>query len=199
MNSRTTHISFARGIRGCSKEVQEHRNREAGAHVFYSDRECTGEYVVQQHPEPPIKGKGITVYVYMLALLPDEGFSQCAALVAEASASYSVIVETATGYRTDDRKQRRIMLDFAEQSIKLRRRARLPVGIAKRGRRAGEFTADDLETARKIWFSKKYASDQIAGEHLPAGMTVNQARTRFKSSGRPPGRKPQQKRRKAYT
>ena len=119
--------------------------------------------------------------------------------VAEASASHSVIVETATGYRTDDRKQRRIMLDFAEQSIKLRRRARLPVGIAKRGRRAGEFTIEDLETARKIWFSKKYASDQIAGEHLPAGMTVNQARTRFKSSGRPPGRKPQQKRRKAYT
>ena len=198
MNSRTAHISFARGIRGCSKEVQEHDNREAGAHVFYNDRECSGEYVVQQHPEPPIKGKGITVYVYMLALLPDDA-SQLSDMVAEIAGAYSVIVETATGLRSDNREQRRIMLKFAHASLKCGRRARLPVGIAKRGRRAGEFTADELEAARRVWFAKKYQSDQIAGEHLPAGMTVNQARTRFKSSGRPPGRKPMQKRRKAYT
>lgn len=197
MNARdATHISFTRGIRGCSADAQAVVNRDAGARVCYDVKEVTGQWIVHQHPEPPVKGRGITVYVYMLALLPDDGPEQLSDMMAEMAGSYSVIVETATGLRSDNREQRRTMLEFAHQSLRLRRRARLPVGIAKRGRRAGEFTADDLETARKIWYSKKYASDQIAGEHLPAGMTVNQARTRFKSSGRLPGRKPEQKRKR---
>lgn len=188
------HIGFERGIRGCTEAAQRVSNKWAGAEISYTSKEVTGEWIVHQHPEPPAKGKGIAIYVYMLALLTDEGIEQLADMVAEVAGSYSVIVESATGLRTDDPKQRRTMLDFARASISCRRRARLPAGIAKRGRRAGQFTDDELQVARKIWFSKKYASDQIAGEHLPAGMTVNQARTRFKSSGRPPGRKPQQKR-----
>lgn len=200
MNARTpkyaSHISFERGLRGCSEALQRSTNSRAGAEISYTSKEVTGEWVVHQHPEPPAKGKGIAVYVYMLALLSDEGIEQLADMVAEIAASYSVIVETATGLRTDDPKQRRIMLDFARASISCRRRARLPAGLVKRGRRAGDFSKEVLKAARKIWLSKKYASDPIAAEHLPAGMTVNQARTRFKSSGRLPGRKPEQKRKR---
>lgn len=197
MNSRdAAHIGFSRGLRGCSTEVQTIHTRNAGARVCYDAKEVTGEWVVHQHPEPPVKGKGITVYVYMLALLPDEGAVQLSDMMAELAASYSVVVETATGLRSDDPKQRRIMLEFAHQSLKLRRRARLPVGIAKRGRRPGDFSGPALEAAKRIWLSKKYASDPIAEEHLPEGMTRNQARLRFGPSGRPPGRKPQQRRRR---
>lgn len=196
MNARdATHISFTRGIRGCSAEAQAVRNRDAGARVFYDVREVTGQWVVHQHPEPPVKGRGITVYVYMLALLPDEGSAQLSDMVAEIAASYSVIVETATGLRSDNREQRRTMLEFAHQSIKLRRRARLPVGIAKRGRRKVEFTGEQIEAARKVWFAKRYVSDIAAAEDLPDGMTINHARRLYGSSGRAPGRKPKQKRR----
>lgn len=188
------HIGFERGIRGCTEAAQRVSNRRAGAEISYTSKEVTGEWIVHQHPEPPTKGKGVAIYVYMLALLTDEGIEQLADMVAEVAASYSVIVESATGLRTDDPKQRRIMLDFARASISCRRRARLPAGLVKPGRRAGEFSDEAMALAEKIWFSKKYASDPIAAEHLPEGMTINQARRLFKKSGRPPGRKPQQKR-----
>lgn len=198
MNSRTpkyaAHLSFERGIRGCTEAAQRVANKRAGAEISYTSKEVTGEWIVHQHPEPPCKGKGIAIYVYMLALLSDEGIEQLADMVAEIAGSYSVIVETATGLRTDNPKERRIMLDFARASISCRRRARLPAGLVKRGRRAGEFSDEAMAQARAIWKSKKYASDQIAAEHLPEGMTINQARRLFKSSGRPAGRKPQRKR-----
>ena len=194
MNANARHIAFLRPVRGCTEKTQEFAARQAGAHVVYSDREVTGQWIVHQAPEPPIKGKGITIYVYTLALLADENYVQLSRLMAEVVASHSVIVETATGLRSDIREQRRIMLEFAAQSIKLRRRARLPAGIVKKGRRAGEFSDEAMAEARRVWSSKKYASDIIAAEHLPEGMTITQARTRFKSSGRQPGRKPRKKR-----
>ena len=191
-----THISFTRGLRGCSSEAQQVRNRIVGARVFYDADECDGQWVVHQHPEPPVKGKGITIYVYMLALLPDDGAAQLSAMMADVVASYSVIVETATGLRSDDREQRRTMLEFAHQSLKLRQRARLPAGVAKRGRRAVEFVHEQIEAGRKVWFAKRYVSDVAAAEDLPEGMTVHHARRLYGSSGRPPGRKPQQKRKR---
>jgi len=197
MNARNaTHIGFTRAVRGCPSEAQIPVNANAGAAIQYDAEEVTGEWIVHQHPEPPVKGRGVTVYVYMLALLPDEGIEQLADMLAELAASYSVVVETATGYRSDDRKQRRIMIDFARVSITLRRRARLPVGIAKRGRRAVEFTSAQVFAGSKVWYSSKYVSDSAAAEDLPDGMTINHARRLYGSSGRPPGRKPQQKRKR---
>lgn len=197
MNVRNaTHIGFTRSVRGCPADAQAPVNANAGAALSYDASEVTGEWVVHQHPEPPIKGRGITVYVYMLALLPDEGIEQLADMMAELAASYSVVVETATGLRSDDRVQRRKMIDFARASLSLRRRARLPVGIAKRGRRAVEFTTEQVEAGRKVWTAKKYISDGAAAEDLPEGMTINHARRLYGSSGRAPGRKPMQKRKR---
>ena len=126
---------------GCPSEAQIPVNANAGAAIQYDAEEVTGEWIVHQHLEPPVKGRGVTVYVSRWRCSPMKRIEQLADMLAELAASYSVVVETATGYRSDDRKQRRIMIDFARVSITLRRRARLPVGIAKRGRRAVEFTS----------------------------------------------------------
>ncbi len=189
-----SHISFSRAVRGCSEAEQNVFNKRAGANEFYSSKEVTGDWIVHQHPEPPVKGKGIAVYVKMLALLADEGAPQLSDLVAETVASHSVIVESRTGRRTDNPKDRRMMIAFALQSIRYKRRGRVPPEFAKRGRRKAEFTADQIEAGRKVWFAKRYVNDAAAAEDLPEGMTINHARRLYKSSGRAPGRKPKQKR-----
>ena len=63
-------------------------------------------------------------------------------MLAELAASYLWLWRRRPAIAQMIAKQRRIMIDFARAvSITLRRRARLPVGIAKRGRRAVEFTS----------------------------------------------------------
>lgn len=198
MNAKTqqyaAHISFTRSARGCSEREQDIMNRREGATETYSSKEVTGEWVVHQHPEPPVKGQGIAVYVKMLALLPDEGAAQLSNMVAEVVASYSVIVESRTGRRTDNPQDRRIMIEFALQSIRYKRRARVPEEFRTRGRRKADFPPEVEDAGRKVWFAKRYVSDIAAAEDLPKGMTINHARRLYGSSGRQPGRKPKQKR-----
>ncbi len=191
-----SHISFGRAVRGCPESEQEVLNRRAGATEHYSSKEVTGEWIVQQHPEPPAKGKGVAIYVKMLALLADAGAAQLGDMVAETIRGHSVIVESRTGRRTDNPKDRRIMLDFAVQSIRYKRRARVPEGFRTRGRRKAEFGDAEIEAGRKVWFAKRYVSDPAAAEDLPKGMTINHARRLYGSSGRAPGRKPKQKRKR---
>ncbi len=188
------HLSFLRAVRGCPEGEQDVLNRKAGATESYSSKEVTGEWIVHQHAEPPAKGKGVAVYVKMLALLPDEGGAQLGDMVAEIVASHSVIVESRTGRRTDNPQDRRIMIEFAMQSIRYKRRARVPEEFRTVGRRKAEFPPEIEEAGRKVWFAKRYVSDIAAAEDLPKGMTINHARRLYGSSGRAPGRKPMQKR-----
>lgn len=197
-------MGFTRGWYRLTSATQKIANERAGAQVHYDTKaEKIGwEWIVNQAPTPPVKGKHDTIYVYLLALLPNTDrvgrmtpAAQLTEIMARTREMGTVIVETATGYRSDDRGQRKKMISWAHESIRTGNRGRLPVGLAKPGRRAAEFDADIVEAGRLVWFSKKYGTDGIAVEHLPEGMTRAVARRLYGPSGRAPSRKPQQKRR----
>lgn len=196
-------ISFERGMRGSPAAGQRIRNREAGARKFYDSRECPRikkerpydwQTVTNQAAQPPTKGRGVAIYVEMLAMLLDpeplDGRSmqsQLGMAMAEIVETHSVVVETHTGLRSDNREDRQIMIEYATQSIKLKRPNRVP--NAKRGPKFTEFSDDDWLKAKTIWFDlDRYPTDKAAAEHLPEGMTEYIVRYRLKSSGRPTGR-----------
>lgn len=196
-------MSFTRAWYRLSAETQKIANERAGAKVFWDAKadKIGWEFVVSQAPNQPVKGRTDTIYVYLLALMPNADragkltpAAQLTEIVARTRELGTVIVETATGYRSDNRSERKKMIAWAHESIRMGQRSRLPPGLAKIGRRAHEFDAATVEAGRKVWTSKSYATDGIAVEHLPSGMSRSVARRLYGPSGRKPSRKPQQKR-----
>lgn len=202
-------MSFTRHWYRLTAGTQKIANERAGAKVFYDAKadNIGWEWIVSQAPSPPIKGQHDTIYVYLLALLPNTDrtgkltpAAQLTEIMYRTGALGTVIVETATGYRTDNRSERKKMIAFAHESIRLGNRSRVP--NAKPGRRKAEFDAATVEAGRKVWFSKHYTTDGIAAEHLPSVKTLNGvtkmsrsvARRLYGPSGRLPSRKPKQKR-----
>ena len=196
-----TKMSFTRHWYRLTAETQKIANERAGAKIFYDAKvdNIGWEWIVSQAPSPPIKGRHDTVYVYLLALMPNADrtgrltpAAQLTEIMARTREVGTVIVETATGYRSDNRSERKKMIAFAHESIRLGHRSRAP--NAKAGRRKAEFDAAKIEAGRNVWFSKHYGTDGIASEHLPKGMSRSVARRLFGPSGRMPSRKPKQKR-----
>lgn len=66
-------MSFTRAWYRLTALTQKIANERAGAQAFYDAKadKIGWEWIVNQAPMPPIKGKHDTIYVYLLALLPD--------------------------------------------------------------------------------------------------------------------------------
>lgn len=195
-------MSFTRGWYRLTAESQQIANAKAGATTFFDAKadKVGWEFVVNQAPDPPVKGRHDTIFVYLLALLPNADRSgkmtpaaQLTEIMHRTGRLGTVIVETATGYRSDNRTERKKMIAFAHESIRLGNRTRVP--DAKRGRRKTEFAPEVEDAGHKVWLSKHYATDDIAAAHLPKGMSKKIAGRLYGPSGRLPSRKPQQKRR----
>lgn len=194
-------MSFTRHWYRLTAETQKIANERAGAKVFFDAKadKIGWEFIVSQAPNPPVKGQHDTIYVYLLALLPNTDrtgkltpAAQLTEIMHRTGKLGTVIVETATGYSSDNPVQRKKMIAFAHESIRIGNRSRVP--DAKRGRRKAEFDAATVDAGRKVWLSKHYATDGIAAEHFPSGMSRSVARRLYGPSGRMPSRKPEQKR-----
>lgn len=196
-------MSFTRASYRLTAETQKIANERAGAKTFYDAKadKVGWEWIVNQAPSPPIKGQHDTIYVYLLALMPNTDragklspTAQLTEIMARTRELGTVIVETATGYRSDNRSDRKKMIAFAHESIRLGRRGRLPEGFVKKGRRKKDFSPEALAVAGPIWTNLKIATDDAALAMMPFKMSWKKAVEAFGPSGRPAGRKPKQKR-----
>ena len=154
-------------------------------------------------PQPPVKGKHDTIYLYLLRLAVGRSVNgkpsptaQLHSFLNEVRQAGTVIVESSTGRRSDKRKDFEAMLDWAFKQIS-RSSCNLPPGFGKMGRKPKVFEVSEIEAAKKVWKdARSYPTDKIAVEHLPKGMSIYDVKDLFGSSGRKPGRKPEQKRRR---
>lgn len=81
-----------------------------------------------------------------------------------------LILELATGRRTDDKRQRDEMMRDAIEAL-ARGRHKTTRGD-KRGRPKKEFSEADLTRGKAVWEGRKYKTWDDAAEALPKGMTV---------------------------
>lgn len=131
-----------------------------------------------------------TVYVYGLALVPTKRGDgelppsvQVREFIIEVHDRGGTVVEVSTGRNSRNRSQRQAMVKHAVKG--LRRGNRSPRTDKPRGRPKTEWPDDVLAKAKLVWFSRDYQTNVIAEKHLPGGMTMKQAWTLFKASGRP--------------
>lgn len=197
-------IGFTRPWRGLPAKTQQVHNEAAGATVHWDAKEDNIDAIdiARMAPHPPQKGRRDTIYIFLLRLAvgksengkprPPARLHLFLNAVREAG---SVIVETATGRRSDRPKDYAAMVDWALKSAS-RGVANLPPGFSKMGRKPKVFTEAEIAAAKKVWKDHRtYRTDTIATENLPKGMSIYDAKDMFGSSGRKPGRKPEQKRR----
>lgn len=193
-----TKISFERAWTGISTDRQWEANRRAGAEFRVNvKRYAIGwEGVLRMVPG---KAEGWTMYVYLLSLIPNpkaEGepapSAQLSLITGEIKSRRWLVVETATGRRSDNRKDWAEMVDWAHASL-ARGTRNVPPGFSSPGRKKS--VQRDVEAAAlAVWTDLDYPTDAAAARHFPEGVNLAYARRWFKPSGRKPGAKKQRKR-----
>ncbi|MEQ1716615.1 MAG: hypothetical protein ABL907_11615 [Hyphomicrobium sp.] len=158
--------------------------------------------ILSMATDPPPKERRDYLVLYLVALLPDDPRrggdtreDQLFEALEEARALKLVIVESATGRRSDNPKDYRLMRAHAKKSLRDGRRG-LPDGMSPMGRPKLEtiFPVTVIEAAEKMWKNKSIVTDDAAAEL--AGVQKEWMRRRWGRSGRPPGRRPIQKRKR---
>jgi len=196
-----TKISFERPWTGISIERQWQANEAAGAQFrANTKRYAMGwEEVLNLSSKRTPRSEGWTLYVYLLALLPNPKeekqpapAAQLSLIIGEIKARGWTVVESYSGRRSDNLKQWREMVEWAHASLAKGTR-NAPPGFAKPGRKRG-VSAEAHEAALKVWQDLDYPTDNAAARHFPEGVNLAYARRWFKPSGRKPGAKKQRKR-----
>lgn len=197
-------IGFTRAWRGLPVRTQKIHNERAGAKVHYDAKEdgVDGTDLAKMGPQPPSKSKRDTIFVYLLRLVvdrasPEKGLpgAQFEVFLDTVRECQPLIVETGTGRRSDNKKDWLAMIDWARKSI-ARGSCNLPEGFAKNGRPVKDFTEEEKALAKRIWQNLAIATDPAAAAMFPGKMTKEDAKNLWGPSGRKPGRKPQQKRKR---
>lgn len=135
---------------------------------------------------------GDTVRVWALVKVPTRRgqdrlppVAQVSDFVREVEARGGVLIEVYTGRTSAKKADKSAMIEAAEAALKSKGRTRLPGGFRKAGRRPMPISDAQREQARKAWFSKDYATNEIAVRHMPEGWTARRAWREFGVSGRP--------------
>lgn len=122
--------------------------------------------------------------------LPPSG--QPREFIREIEARGGVLVEVYTGRTTAKKQDKEAMIRDAVGALKSKGRKRMPSGYRKKGRRAVAWTDEQLEQAKRAWFSRDYETNEIAERHMPTveveGKPVPFGSTRARRMWGPNGR-----------
>ena len=170
-----------------TREVQDTALRRAGAqHIVEIGKTIPKSW----RDVANIVRDGDTVYVYGLAMVPtrrgeDElsPSAQVREFLIEIHDRGGTVVEVSTGRNSRNRSQRQAMTKDAVKALRRGNRS-APTGRG-RGRPKDEFTAEQIAEAKKVWFSRDYATNVIAAKYLPKGFNSKRAWTLWGASGRP--------------
>jgi hypothetical protein len=170
-----------------SREVQDTALRKAGAEWIIE----LGRVVPKSWRDVVnILCEGDIVYIYGLAMVPTKRgddelvpSAQVREFIIEVHDAGGEVVEVSSGRSSRNKAQRQAMTKDAIKALRRGNRS-APTGRG-RGRPKKEWTPAQVAEAKRVWFSRDYATNVIAVRHLPDGMTARQAWTLFKSSGRP--------------
>jgi hypothetical protein len=117
---------------------------------------------------------GDTVFIWVLVNVPTkrgqdelQPSAQPREFIREVEARGGVVVEVYTGRTTSKKSDREAMIRDAVTSLKSKGRSKLPPGFKKRGRRAVAWTDEQLDEAKRAWFSRDYETNEIAERHMP--------------------------------
>lgn len=134
---------------------------------------------------------GETVHIVGLVIVPTEPggddvipSGQPAEFILEVHNRRATVHETRTGLKSSKSDDRRKMIAAATRSLKTGGRL-LPPSGKPAGRPREQFSDDALAHNRELWFSLDVPTDGAAARLMKEGMTKEQARRRWKSSGRP--------------
>lgn len=150
---------------------------------------------------------GDTVFIWVLVNVPTKRgedelppSAQPREFIREVEMRGGVVVEVYTGRTTAKKADREAMIRDAVASLKTKGRSKLPPGFKKRGRRAVAWTDEQLEEAKRAWFSRDYETNEIAERHMPSveidGTVIEFGSTRARRLWGPNGRPWPSKRRK---
>jgi hypothetical protein len=170
-----------------TRERQEEALRKAGA-----------EWIVEigrQHKTwrdaVSVLRPGDVLDIYALSLLPTKRgaddltpTAQLGEILIQVHDRGAELREAYTGRSSRDKKQRQAMVKDAQTALRRGSRALPDIGRG-RGRPAKEFPADVLAEAKRVWFSRDYATNLAAVKHLPQGVNMKWAFRLFGASGRP--------------
>lgn len=169
-----------------SREAQEAYLRAAGAqHIRHVDKTWT------RHDAVKTVRPGDTVYIVALVMvatergkddLPPGG--QPAEFLLEVHERGGTVIEVWTGRNSRDAKGRKAMVADAVRVLRGGGR-KLPASGRKAGRPAKMFTPEALTHNQRCWFSKMYATNDVAQRHMLDGMTAREAWKLWGVSGRP--------------
>lgn len=183
--------------------------RVKSAHQISTLRDAGAEWIVEIGKDCPNWRTAVravrdddTVYIYALSFLPTKRggdklspTAQVADFLLEVHERGGVVVEVHTGRKSNNRKDRQGMIDDAHKALKRGTRA-LPSTGRERGRPKNEWTKEQVDKAKKVWFCRDYVTNTAAARHLPKGMTARHCWNLFGASGRPYKQKHKQKRKK---
>lgn len=134
---------------------------------------------------------GETVYVVGLVIVPTEPggddvipSGQPAEFILEVHNRHATVLETRTGLKSSKADDRRKMIAAAAKSLRSGGRL-LPPSGKPAGRPLEEFSDEALAHNKAVWLSRDVPTDGAAERLMKEGMTKEQAKRRWKSSGRP--------------
>lgn len=176
-----------------SRATQDSILRAAGAqHIRAVGKECSTW-------REAVKGVRPGDVVHIVALvqvatergddkLPPSG--QPAEFILEVHERGGSVIETWTGRHSRNQKDRREMVADAVRSLRSGGRKLPPTGKPA-GRPQNQYSPAALEHNKKCWFSRSYATNAVAVEHMKEGMQAHEAWRKWGKSGRPwPSKKP---------
>ena len=170
-----------------SRVIQEQALRNAGAEWILH----VGILPQTWMEVSKIVREGDTVFIYAGAMVPMKHkairmalTAQWASFLTEVHSLGGHIVEASTGRTTADLKQQRAINADTVRLLKIGGK-RLPATGRGAGRPPRLFTDAGVLKAKTAWFSKDYATNEIAERHMPNGFTVTMARRKWGPSGRP--------------
>lgn len=142
---------------------------------------------------------GDTVFVWVLVNVPTKRggdelnpSGQPREFIRQIEDRGGVLIEVYTGRRSDKKADKSGMIADAVAALKTKGRKRMPAGYRKKGRRAVAWTDEQLEQAKRAWFSRDYETNEIAERHMPAaevdGKMVEFGSTRARRLWGPNGR-----------
>lgn len=174
---------FVRPMKAHTERRQVEALRAAGAGVLYV---VGKDGVTGWQQVAASRRKGDVVMIEALCLLaspksksvrwPSQDLRDALEAIEARGAS---VWETHTGLRSTDPAQRRTMIQEAVRALGAGQRS-LPsdqarANGAKGGRRPKQFTADEIDKARRVWESRKYKTYNECKAALPRGFSVMRA------------------------
>lgn len=145
--------------------------------IYIEGRE--GETV--QEAIKALRKGGALVVMHLWLLAPDRKSTrdsprrEMVRRVREVEAKGAHVIEASTGRSTSTDDRDCIILDNIDWLSGKSKGVRSKENGALGGRPPKEFTEDQMEQARQVWFDIRFKSWKEAGQHLPKGFTVKRA------------------------